>query len=209
MNIGQAAQATGISAKMIRYYESIGLIGPALRTESGYRVYGDHELHTLRFVRRALLGFSVEQMNELLALWRDRSRASADVKRIALEHVQELERKAEALRDMAATLKHLAQNCHGDGRPDCPILEGLQGSSLPKRAAPPARGAAPGADKLHGGPVTGRDASSGPSGGGGVSSAAGGPPRLFAGALLRLAHALGVQRFEHGDGFDVAGVGTC
>ena len=128
MNIGQAAQATGISAKMIRYYESIGLIGPALRTESGYRVYGDHELHTLRFVRRARdLGFSVEQMNELLALWRDRSRASADVKRIALEHVQELERKAEALRDMAATLKHLAQNCHGDGRPDCPILEGLQG----------------------------------------------------------------------------------
>ena len=136
MNIGQAAQATGISAKMIRYYESIGLIGPALRTESGYRVYGDHELHTLRFVRRARdLGFSVEQMNELLALWRDRSRASADVKRIALEHVQELERKAEALRDMAATLKHLAQNCHGDGRPDCPILEGLQGNRSPASQA--------------------------------------------------------------------------
>ncbi|OAE54485.1 Cu(I)-responsive transcriptional regulator [Achromobacter mucicolens] len=126
MNIGQAAKQSGISAKMIRYYESIGLIGPAVRTDSGYRVYSDQDLHTLRFVRRARdLGFSVEQMNELLALWKDRSRASADVKRIALEHVDELERKAESLRDMAATLKHLAQHCHGDERPDCPILENL------------------------------------------------------------------------------------
>ncbi|KGD88301.1 MerR family transcriptional regulator [Achromobacter sp. RTa] len=129
MNIGEAAKSSGISAKMIRYYESIGLIGPAVRTDSGYRVYSDHDLHTLRFVRRARdLGFSVEQMNELLALWNDRSRASADVKRIALEHVRELERKAEALCDMAATLKHLARNCHGDDRPDCPILEGLERS---------------------------------------------------------------------------------
>ncbi|AOB26657.1 MULTISPECIES: Cu(I)-responsive transcriptional regulator [Bordetella] len=126
MNIGDAAQASGISAKMIRYYESIGLIGPAARTESGYRVYGDAELHTLRFVRRARdLGFSVEQMNELLALWRDRSRASADVKRIALEHVATLERKADELRQMADTLKHLAHHCHGDTRPDCPIIEEL------------------------------------------------------------------------------------
>ena len=126
MNIGEASKSSGISAKMIRYYESIGLINPAERTDSGYRVYSEHDLHTLRFVRRARdLGFSVEQMNELLALWKDRSRASADVKRIALEHVQELERKAEALRDMAATLKHLAAHCHGDDRPDCPILEGL------------------------------------------------------------------------------------
>ena len=126
MNIGQAAKQSGISAKMIRYYESIGLIGPAGRTDSGYRVYSDQDLHTLRFVRRARdLGFSVEQMNELLALWKDRSRASADVKRIALEHVDELERKAESLREMAATLKHLAQHCHGDERPDCPILENL------------------------------------------------------------------------------------
>ncbi|CFD90368.1 merR family transcriptional regulator [Bordetella pertussis] len=126
MNIGDAAQASGISAKMIRYYESIGLIGPAARTESGYRVYGDAELHTLRFVRRARdLGFSVEQMNELLALWRARSRASADVKRIALEHVATLERKADELRQMADTLKHLAHHCHGDTRPDCPIIEEL------------------------------------------------------------------------------------
>ncbi|MFY0479646.1 Cu(I)-responsive transcriptional regulator [Achromobacter marplatensis] len=126
MNIGEASKSSGISAKMIRYYESIGLIGPAVRTDAGYRVYNDHDLHTLRFVRRARdLGFSVEQMNELLALWKDRSRASADVKRIALGHVQELERKAEALREMAGTLKHLANNCHGDGRPDCPILENL------------------------------------------------------------------------------------
>jgi MerR family copper efflux transcriptional regulator len=126
MNIGEASKSSGISAKMIRYYESIGLISPAGRTDSGYRVYSEHDLHTLHFVRRARdLGFSVEQMNELLALWKDRSRASADVKRIALEHVQELERKAEALRDMAATLKHLAAHCQGNDRPDCPILEGL------------------------------------------------------------------------------------
>ncbi|WP_447920009.1 Cu(I)-responsive transcriptional regulator [Achromobacter aegrifaciens] len=126
MNIGEASKSSGISAKMIRYYESIGLISPAGRTDSGYRIYSDHDLHTLHFVRRARdLGFSVEQMNELLALWKDRSRASADVKRIALGHVQELERKAEALRDMAATLKHLAAHCQGDDRPDCPILEGL------------------------------------------------------------------------------------
>ncbi len=126
MNIGQASQATGISAKMIRYYESIGLIGPANRSEGGYRVYNERDLHALRFVRRARdLGFSVEQMNELLALWRDRSRASADVKRIALEHVEQLERKAEALQQMADTLRHLAKHCHGDDRPDCPIIEDL------------------------------------------------------------------------------------
>ncbi|MFJ1298670.1 Cu(I)-responsive transcriptional regulator [Pseudomonadota bacterium AL_CKDN230030165-1A_HGKHYDSX7] len=126
MNIGDAAAASGISAKMIRYYESIGLTSPATRTASGYRVYTDADLHTLRFVRRARdLGFSVEQMHELLALWRDRSRASADVKRIALEHVAELERKAAELHAMADTLKHLARHCHGDARPDCPILADL------------------------------------------------------------------------------------
>ncbi|OWT79893.1 MULTISPECIES: Cu(I)-responsive transcriptional regulator [unclassified Achromobacter] len=126
MNIGQAATATGISAKMIRYYEGIGLIDAAGRTEAGYRVYSEHDLHTLRFIRRARdLGFSIEVMRDLLALWRDRGRASADVKRIALEHVAELERKAAALRQMADTLQHLAAHCHGDQRPDCPIIDEL------------------------------------------------------------------------------------
>ncbi|MBV7485938.1 Cu(I)-responsive transcriptional regulator [Bordetella sp. BOR01] len=130
MNIGQAARTSGISAKMIRYYESIGLIGPATRTEAGYRVYSESDLHTLRFVRRARdLGFSVEQMHELLALWRDRGRASADVKRIALGHVEGLERKAAELQQMADSLRHLARHCHGDNRPDCPIIEELGGGT--------------------------------------------------------------------------------
>lgn len=129
MNIGQAAQATGISAKMIRYYESIGLIVPAGRTASGYRLYTEQDLHTLRFVRRARgLGFSVEQMHELLALWRDRKRASAEVKRVALQHVEELERKAAELQQMADTLKHLARHCHGNDRPECPIINELEGA---------------------------------------------------------------------------------
>lgn len=131
MNIGEAARATGISAKMIRYYESIGLIDSATRTEAGYRVYGDKELHTLRFVRRARdLGFSVEKMHELLALWRDRDRASADVKRIALSHVEGLERKAAELQQMADTLRHLAQHCKGNNRPDCPIIQELEGEAV-------------------------------------------------------------------------------
>lgn len=130
MNIGQAARATGISAKMIRYYETIGLIAPAGRTESGYRVYDERDLHTLRFLHRARsLGFSVGQMHELLALWRDRERASADVKRLALQHVAELERKAAELQQMADTLKHLARHCHGDKRPDCPIIAELEGAA--------------------------------------------------------------------------------
>lgn len=126
MNIGQAASTSGISAKIIRYYESIGLISPAMRTDSGYRVYADKDIHTLCFLRRARdLGFSVEQMHALLDLWHDRRLASADVKRIAQEHVEALERKAEALQQMANTLKHLAQHCHGDDRPDCPIIASL------------------------------------------------------------------------------------
>lgn len=126
MNIGMAAAASGVSTKMIRYYESIGLIPAALRTDSGYRDYSDKDVHALRFVARArTLGFSVEQMADLLALWRDRGRASADVKRIALEHAAELDRKARQLNEMRRTLIQLAENCHGDNRPDCPIIDEL------------------------------------------------------------------------------------
>ena len=140
MNIGQAADASGVSAKMIRYYESIGLIDPATRTEAGYRVYSDADVHVLRFVRRARdLGFSVEQMTNLLALWQDRSRASAEVKRIALEHVGELERKMRELAEMAETLRHLAENCHGDDRPDCPIINELSDGRVPEARRPTKR----------------------------------------------------------------------
>src|SRR5690606_585518 len=128
MNIGKAAAASGVSAKMIRYYESVGLIPPARRTDSDYRVYSDDDVHVLRFIRRARdLGFSVDDIRELLALWRDKRRASADVKRIALGHVAELEARIAALQDMAGTLRRLAECCHGDARPDCPILGDLGG----------------------------------------------------------------------------------
>ncbi len=123
MNIGEASAATGISAKMIRYYEETGLMSPALRTASGYRSYAEADVQTLRFIRRARdLGFSVRQIADLLALWRDRSRASGDVKRIATDHIADLQRKMRALQEMVSTLEHLSQTCHGDDRPDCPIL---------------------------------------------------------------------------------------
>lgn len=130
MNIGQAASASGVSAKMIRYYESISLIQPAGRTASGYRVYGQDDVHTLRFIRRARdYGFSLEETSTLLALWRDRSRASADVKAFAMKHVRDLEAKIAGLQAMRQSLLHLAETCHGDGRPDCPILDGMAGES--------------------------------------------------------------------------------
>ena len=139
MNIGEAAKASGVSAKMIRYYEATNLITKAVRSESGYRHYSDADVHTLRFVRRARdLGFTVEQIAHLLALWRDRSRASADVKRLALEHVAELERKAAELQVMSRTLRSLAARCHGDDRPDCPIVEDLAEAAGTKGR--PARG---------------------------------------------------------------------
>ncbi len=140
MNIGQAAQASGISAKMIRYYESVGLIPPIDRTAAGYRTYSSADVHALKFIHRARsLGFSVEQMRELLALWQDRSRASADVKAVALAHVAELDGKIEALQTMRETLLHVAEHCHGDDRPACPILEDLSDGHEPAEHRTPAR----------------------------------------------------------------------
>lgn len=139
MNIGDVAKATGISAKMIRYYEDTGLIRAALRTYSGYRVYTENDIQTLRFVRRARdLGFTVKQIDDLLTLWRDRDRASADVKQIAMGHVAELEKKMQELKEMTETLRHLASNCQGDNRPDCPILMSL-GHAAPDEPVPPPR----------------------------------------------------------------------
>ena len=126
MNIGDAAKLSGVSAKMIRYYEEVALITPPARNQNGYRSYDKSNIHELKFIRRARdLGFTVEQISGLMHLWRDRSRASSDVKRIALEHVAALEAKQREIEEMANTLKHLAENCHGDGRPDCPIIENL------------------------------------------------------------------------------------
>ena len=128
MNIGQASRTSGVSAKMIRYYEQIGLINPPLRTDSNYRVYGPDEVHVLRFIKRArTLGFSVEETSALLGLWHDRSRASAEVKDIASGHIAALETKIAELQGMVKTLKHLVHCCAGDNRPDCPILDDLAG----------------------------------------------------------------------------------
>jgi MerR family copper efflux transcriptional regulator len=130
MNIGEASSATGVSAKMIRYYESIGLIRAPLRTESNYRVYSSDEVHTLRFVKRArTLGFSVDETATLLGLWQDKDRASAEVKAIATSHIGALETKIAELQSMVTTLKHLAHCCGGDQRPNCPILDDLAGET--------------------------------------------------------------------------------
>lgn len=127
MNIGLAARASGVSAKMIRYYEETGLIPKAGRTGSGYRDYSDSDVHMLSFVRRARdLGFAVPEIAELLGLWRDQGRQSSEVKRIASVHIAELEQKIRDLQEMAETLRTLAASCHGDDRPDCPILARLE-----------------------------------------------------------------------------------
>ncbi|WP_284620490.1 Cu(I)-responsive transcriptional regulator [Aquabacterium humicola] len=130
MNIGEAAKTTGVSAKMIRHYESIGLLPEAARTESGYRQYGDKDINTLRFIRHSRdLGFSLEQIRTLLGLWRDRRRPSRQVKALAQAHIDELDAKLRELQAMKATLAHLVHCCHGDDRPDCPIIETLQGGA--------------------------------------------------------------------------------
>jgi Cu(I)-responsive transcriptional regulator len=127
LNIGQAAAQTGLSAKMIRHYESIGLIGTASRTQAGYRRYDAQDLRTLRFVRHArALGFGLERIGQLVSLWRDPGRASADVKRIALEHVAELDRQIELLHRMRDALADTASHCRGDRRSVCPILDDLE-----------------------------------------------------------------------------------
>lgn len=126
MNIGQASAASGVSTKMIRYYESTGLIDSAERTAAGYRVYTKNDVHTLQFIRRARdLGFSVSQIENLLALWRNRNRSSADVKALALQHIERLCTKVAEMEAMIATLKNLAETCTDDERPDCPILKDL------------------------------------------------------------------------------------
>jgi len=126
MNIGQAAAASGVSAKMIRHYEDTGLVHKPKRTAANYRTYSESDVHMLRFVRAARdLGFSMRQIGELLDLWRDRGRPSRRVKDLVLGHIADLERRIAELQTMKSTLTHLARNCHGDERPDCPILERL------------------------------------------------------------------------------------
>jgi MerR family transcriptional regulator, copper efflux regulator len=130
MNIGEASRLSGISKKMIRHYEGLGLLPKAARSAAGYRRYDDATVHTLRFVRRARdLGFGLQEIETLLQLWADGARASGDVKRIALAHVADLDARIERMQAMKRTLEYLAHACHGDGRPDCPILDDLAGKS--------------------------------------------------------------------------------
>jgi Cu(I)-responsive transcriptional regulator len=129
MKIGEASIASGVSQRMIRHYEKIGLVPAASRRDSGYRDYDERDVHTLRFIGRARdLGFPIEEIRTLLGLWNDRHRSSADVKQLALSRAAELKRKAKELDEMRRSLEHLAARCHGDERPDCPILGGLEGA---------------------------------------------------------------------------------
>ncbi len=128
MNIGEAARLSGVSAKMVRHYESLGLLPGVPRTDSGYRQYDQAQVHTLRFIKRSReLGFSMEEIGELVGLWRNRRRASANVRRIAQRHAADLAQRIEALQSMQRTLQALIEGCHGDERPDCPILDDLAG----------------------------------------------------------------------------------
>ncbi len=126
MNIGQAAERSGVSAKMVRHYEALGLLGRVARTDSGYRQYRDADVHVLRFIKRAReLGFSMAEITELVGLWKDKRRTSAQVKRIAQQHLDELSARVAALQEMQRTLGRLIAGCQGNDRPDCPILEDL------------------------------------------------------------------------------------
>lgn len=137
-NIGEAARHSGVSAKMIRYYQSLGLLKEARRTAAGYRIYDDSDVHTLKFVRRARdLGFSMEEIERLLGLWQNRRRSSADVRRVAQEHIADLNRKIDELQAMRRTLEQLVAHCHGDHRPECPILDDLSGMTEPAALARP------------------------------------------------------------------------
>lgn len=140
MNIGEAAKAAGVSAKMIRHYETVGLIPLPVRRDSGYRDYAADDVNRLRFVRRSReLGFSIDQIRDLLRLWSDHDRSDADVRKVALDHIAELEAKAAQLREMIATLRSLATACEKGGRPLCPIIGALGGGMADAPAAPPAR----------------------------------------------------------------------
>lgn len=128
LNIGEAARRSGVSAKMIRHYESLGLLAAARRTDAGYRIYDARDVHTLQFVRRARrLGFSMEEVEQLLGLWQNRRRTSGDVRQIAQRHIADLDRKITEMQSMRRTLEELVHRCHGDHRPDCPILDDLAG----------------------------------------------------------------------------------
>lgn len=131
MNIGEAARLSGVSAKMVRHYESLGLLPRVNRTDSGYRQYSEAEVHTLRFIKRARdLGFSMDEIAELVSLWQNRRRASGNVRKIAQKHADELAQRIEAMQSMQRTLRHLIHCCQGDDRPECPILDDLAGGSL-------------------------------------------------------------------------------
>ena len=132
LDIGRASKASGVSVKMIRHYEAIELLKNVVRTYANYRVYSASDVHTLRFIKRArALGFAMQDVRQLLALWQNKSRPSASVKKIAGGHMQDLKRRILEMQSMVATLEHLTHNCHGDSRPDCPILEDLAGPGKP------------------------------------------------------------------------------
>lgn len=134
MNIGEVSAISGVSSKMIRRYEEMGIIPKAGRSEAGYRKYSENDVHVFRFVKRAReLGFSMKDIKQLLGLWKNKNRSSEQVRNIARQHLKELEIKLQEIESMMKTLKHLVDHCHGDARPDCPILDDLELKELPKR----------------------------------------------------------------------------